>query len=88
MDSIKVNIGQSFTIENAQEILAQYKAAVDQNNTIKITSEQIDTIDLTGIQFLYSIKHEDKRGIKTELDIHFSDNAKDLINKCGFTSII
>lgn len=88
MDSTIVNIGQTFTIENAQDILAKYKAAVDQNNSIKIVSEEIETIDLTGIQFIYSIKHESIRGINTEINLTFSDSAKELITKCGFAAII
>lgn len=88
MDSNVVHIGQSFTIENAGELLEKYKDAADKKDSIKIVSDEIDVIDLTGIQFLYSLKKEAERGIKTDIKLKFTPAAKELILKCGFKSIL
>lgn len=83
-----LKIGQSLTIDITPEILSQFQIALDNNTPIKIKSDIIESIDLTGIQLLYSMLQENQNNGIVELDLLFSDSTKELIKKCGFTQLV
>lgn len=83
-----LKIGQSLTIDITPKIRSQFQKALEQNTSIKIKSERIENIDLTGVQLLYSMIQENTEECKIELELMFSDSTKDLIKKCGFTQLV
>jgi hypothetical protein len=82
-----IKIDSGLTIDITSEILNKFKKLVADKKPVKIQSEIIDNIDLSGIQLLFAMK---KTGTsqETKFQLSFSDNAKELITKSGFGELI
>lgn len=87
-NSTILKIGSNFTIDNSNLILSQYKEALDKGRSVKLKSDIIENIDLTGIQLLFSILKDNKSEQKPEFELSFSESSTELIKKCGFSQLL
>lgn len=75
------------TFANANELLDNYSASKDKFDTL-VMQGNIDFIDLTGIQALYSLRKSLKQENKTlSSGIKMNEETKNLILRSGFKEI-
>jgi hypothetical protein len=88
-DGDVIHAGTSLTIETISELRNKFLDAFHTKDEISVESGIIEDIDLNGIQFLVYLKRwDDSKKIRLNLDISFSDNSIQLLNRTGFGFLI
>lgn len=84
----KLNVGANLTIEEVKEIQHQLDLKLKKKNDILIHSNQLEAIDLTGIQLLiYAKQLTAKNNCKLVLECNPSESVIDLVEKSGFPEL-
>lgn len=83
-----LKIGPNLTIDCTSEIQSKFNKAIEQKKAVKINSELIESIDLSGIQLLLLMKRTSQSENSVEFNLSFSDSTKDLLSKCGFSDYL
>lgn len=82
-----LTLDHELTFANANELLDNYIASKDKYDSL-IMQGSVDTIDLTGIQVLYSIRKSLKENNKSiTLGFKVNDETKNFILRSGFKEI-
>lgn len=82
-----LTLANELTFSNSSELLENYHASKDKFDVL-VMQGNVDTIDLTGIQALYSIRKSlmnDKKSIS--LGFRMNEETKGLILRAGFREI-
>jgi hypothetical protein len=83
-----MKINGELTIRNIDKIVNEFMDEFSSGKKVIVKSESIDSIDITGIQFLLSLiklSFEDKS--KVQLNINVGNESRILIEKNGFKDI-
>lgn len=85
----EIEIGAALTIDTVKDLYTQFNATVEQSPHIVLKSEQVETIDLAGIQFLSYVKETSgQKDIHAKIELKFSESANDLLLKSGFVNML
>lgn len=77
------------TIENIQDIKTKLQEAVANFQNIQIYVEQVEAIDLTFLQLLYSLKRSFSETSKNiSFNLMLSDENKTLLRQSGLESLL
>lgn len=74
INSVEINISGELTIDTVEDIIKDINPAIDKFQSFVINVNDIDDIDLPGIQFLISLE---KTIIANDKNIEFKINLKD-----------
>ncbi|QQS51743.1 MAG: hypothetical protein IPM71_03180 [Bacteroidota bacterium] len=80
-------LGNSLTISNVNSVYAEIMEKYDEHGHLKIRSETIEQIDLTGIQLIAHLQQLGEN-FNAEFHLKFHENTRDLLSKCGFENVI
>ncbi len=84
-----LDLGATLTIDTTLGLLKQFRNQIKDNIEIRVKSSMIESIDLSGIQFLFHLKKVAQQGnIKLYFDFKLSEPVLDLTNKTGFAEIL
>lgn len=85
----KLTINQDMTIINSAAMKTKIEEALSSTSVLDLHLEQIDVIDLAGLQLIYAVKQEAKSQNK-ELNIKFNlnDDLLKTIRMAGFGDLI
>jgi ABC-type transporter Mla MlaB component len=86
--SSTLKIGSMLTIDYTNELHQQFNQSIKQKQPIKVQSELIESIDLSGIQLLITMMKSVSSDTKIDFNLSYSDSTKDLLTKCGFSEIL
>lgn len=82
-----LTLENEITFTNANELLANYIASKDKYD-ILVMQGNVDYLDLSGIQAIYSIRKDLQQNSKTiSLGIKMNEDTKSLILRSGFKEI-
>jgi anti-anti-sigma regulatory factor len=82
-----LTLESELTFANAKELLDNYMAKMDKFDTL-VMQGNVELIDLTGIQALYSIRKSLKENKKTiAIGIKINEDTKNLVLRSGFKEI-
>jgi hypothetical protein len=88
-DGDGIHVGTTLTIDTISELRNKFLDAFHTKDEISVESGIIEDIDLNGIQFLvYLKKWEESKKIKLNVDMSFSDNTIQLLNRTGFGYLV
>lgn len=83
---LTINIKEDFTIQNIEEWYKINKEKILKHKEIVINLQNIDQIDITGIQVLYAIKNlKDK---KITIKSNIEENLSGLLKRTSLSNII
>jgi ABC-type transporter Mla MlaB component len=89
MRKITITLSKSILLKNIKEIHNKLKEAVHKSTHIKLILKDIEQIDLSGIQLLYSFHTmAEENKIKLEIQAMFSPEAIMLLNNCGYKYVL
>ncbi len=77
-------IANDFSIASIESIKKEIEELLTTSDKLVIKGENIKTIDLTGIQLLYSLRHTDKDNKKITFEITLKEEVQNLLGKAGF----
>jgi ABC-type transporter Mla MlaB component len=84
-----INLGSKLVIGSVKKVYSTISECLKNKSDISLYSDQIETIDITGIQLLvWAREMAAKQGLKFETAIEYSPAAADLIGKSGFTALL
>jgi len=87
--SVDVIFKEELTIYSIEKIKEDFSKAFTKYNNIKITLKDVTNIDLSFLQFMYSIQKSAKKNNKTlSFDIKISEEIQLLINNSGLEKIL
>ena len=76
-------------INNIEKIIENVRTNLKKVNTRKFIVKDVENVDLTFVQMLYSLKKSgEKEGIESTLSISVSDDLQKLLTSSGFTNLI
>lgn len=83
-----IKTGSQLTIDSATVICKAIRDALKSKQDIQIETEQIEEIDLAGIQLLtFAQKAAESKGVKLVLKTSYTENIKILLESTGFGQI-
>ena len=85
-----IDIGPQLIVDNIKGIYKHYlKTFSETTDSIEIKTKVLENIDLSGIQFLLFAQEHSKKNNKTlKINLTYSEVAKELITKSGFTNFL
>jgi anti-anti-sigma factor len=85
----KLTINQDITIINSVALKTKIEEALNATSTLDLLLQDIDVIDLAGLQLIYAVKQEASSQNK-ELNIKFNlkDDLLETIRMAGFGDLI
>ena len=83
---VSVVIEKDFSINNIMPIKSEFTEILSKNNTINIELKDIENLDLTSVQLLYSLKKFP--GKKIEIQSNIKEDLKNIIINAGLKEII
>lgn len=84
----KLNVGANLTIEEVKEIHQQLQLKIKKKSDILIHSNQLEAIDLTGIQLLFWAKSQAALNkCKLVLECKPTESVLDIVEKSGFSEL-
>jgi hypothetical protein len=84
-----LDTGPQLIINNIKDIYKSYLKTISENDTVEIKTKIIENIDLSGIQFLHFAQNHAKQQHKVlKINFSYSDIAKELLSKSGFTNFL
>ncbi len=86
---LEININNYFSVENIDELKSNVLDALGTSKHISLKLESIESIDIGGIQFIYSLQKEAKqREIDFELLFEGNEDITTLLKKTGFENLL
>jgi ABC-type transporter Mla MlaB component len=88
-DLSEIEFSGHLTINNIEKIISEIKTNFKAGKTVSITTKDVENIDLTFIQMLYSLVKSGKND-RYDVNTHISvpDDLKQLLTNAGFCSLI
>lgn len=84
-----LDTGAQLIIDNINNLYKNYLNTITENDTVEIKTKIVENIDLSGIQFLQFAKNHAKQYNKElKINLNYSDTAKELLTKSGFTNFL
>lgn len=84
-----IDTGPQLIVDNISGIYNGYLKISSETDSIEIKAKLIENIDLSGIQFLLFVQNHSKQNNKTlKINLSYSEIAKELITKSGFTKFL
>lgn len=86
---LEISIESFFTLECIEELKTNILDSIDNNKHISLNLNSIENIDISGLQFIYSLQKEAKQR-EIDLKIMFKGNEEieSLLKKTGFEYFI
>ena len=76
------------TINNIDKIVENVKTNLKKGNALKITSKDIENIDITFVQLLLSLVKTGKtEGFDVKIAVELPDEQKQLLSNAGFSEL-
>jgi ABC-type transporter Mla MlaB component len=77
------------TINNIEKITTEIKTILEKPTAINIQVKEVENLDLTFVQLIYSIKNSGKKNnFKVTLSVSLSEELKSLVANAGFDSFL
>jgi ABC-type transporter Mla MlaB component len=77
------------TINNIEKITAEIKTILEKPTAINIQVKEVENMDLTFVQLIYSIINSGKKdNFKVTLSLSLSEELKSLVANAGFDSFL
>ena len=87
--AVIITIDKDLTIENISEKYQDFLNALSKKEEVSIVAENIENIDLTGLQFLIYAKQIEKlKKAKLTMALKFSETVTQLMRKTGFEYVL
>lgn len=87
-DKLEIIFSGQLIIYNIDKIIAETKDEILKAKSISINVKDVENLDLTFIQFLYSVKLSAKRNnIDFNIDIKLPEELSLLVKNAGFINI-
>ena len=83
-NSATYTIANDFSIASIDTIKKEIEELLITSDKLVVKGEGIKTIDLTGIQLLYSLRQSDKENKKISFEITLKEELQTLLGKAGF----
>ena len=87
--ALNIVFSGQLTINNIDKIAESLKSNIKKIKSVNITTENVENIDLTFVQILYSImKNGKNNGFEVYTSINVPDDLKLLLTNAGFSGVI
>ena len=87
--ALSIVFSGQLTINNIDKIAESLKSNIKKIKSVDITTENVENIDLTFVQILYSIMKSGKNdGFEVLASINVPDDLKLLLTNAGFSGVI
>ena len=86
---LEINIENHFTVECIEELKTNILDSLDSCKHLSMNFKSIENIDISGLQFIYSLQKEATyKEINFELTFEGDEEIKNLLKKTGFENFI
>ncbi|MGQ1945612.1 STAS domain-containing protein [Geofilum sp. OHC36d9] len=77
------------TINNIEKIASEIKTILEKPTAVNIQVKEVENLDLTFVQLIYSIKNSGKKNnFKVTLSVSLSEELNSLVANAGFDSFL
>lgn len=84
----KLTYSKELSIQYADKFLTEIKKVFKQNKKIEISVKDVETVDLTFIQLLYSLKKSSEKAKKTiSFDIKMNKELEKILFNAGLVNL-
>ncbi len=88
-DELIINCSGQLTINSIEKISEKIKDQIKEVSKVSIDVKEVDNIDLTFIQLIYSIKNSGKKnGYQVAISMELPEDLKSLIINAGFGKLL